>query len=217
MNSVQCLWSIIISKFIISSQTKSAVAVVVTTFNEKTTSSAFFPPSTDLQWRLFTFNKNTLVVPEVVFHHPAFDQLSNQSLLQIQVEEKTDPEKDHWITGVLPLSSTLNAEEIFFLPLMGTLWNPGAMSQYRHIRMKWWAAQSLYIYIHIHIYTHIHNIWRGAWQPTPVFLPGEFHQLRSLAGYSPWSRKESDTTERLSTAQHINIGRVRTGWHCLLL
>ena len=35
-------------------------------------------------------------------------------------------------------------------------------------------------------------------QPTPVFLPGELHGLRSLAGYSPWDRKESDTTERLS-------------------
>ena len=34
--------------------------------------------------------------------------------------------------------------------------------------------------------------WRRKWQPTPVFLPGEFHGLRSLVGYSPWSRcKES--------------------------
>ena len=43
--------------------------------------------------------------------------------------------------------------------------------------------------------------WRRAWQPTPVFLPGESHGQRSLAGYSPWGRKESDTTERLSAAQ----------------
>ena len=28
--------------------------------------------------------------------------------------------------------------------------------------------------------------WRREWQPTPVFLPGEFHGQRSLAGYSPW-------------------------------
>ena len=28
--------------------------------------------------------------------------------------------------------------------------------------------------------------WRRAWQPTPVFLPGESHGQRSLAGYSPW-------------------------------
>ena len=29
--------------------------------------------------------------------------------------------------------------------------------------------------------------------PTPVFWPGEFHEL-----YSPWGHKESDTTEQLS-------------------
>ena len=39
--------------------------------------------------------------------------------------------------------------------------------------------------------------WRRKWQPTPVFLPGKPHGWRSLVGYSPWSRKESDTTEQL--------------------
>ena len=39
--------------------------------------------------------------------------------------------------------------------------------------------------------------WRRKWQPTPVLLPGEFHGRRSLVGYSPWGRGESDTTERL--------------------
>ena len=33
-------------------------------------------------------------------------------------------------------------------------------------------------------------------------LPGESHGQRSLVGYSPWGRKESDMTERLNTAQH---------------
>ena len=37
--------------------------------------------------------------------------------------------------------------------------------------------------------------WRRAWQPTPVFLPGESHGQRSLAGCSPWGRTESDTAE----------------------
>ena len=37
--------------------------------------------------------------------------------------------------------------------------------------------------------------WRRAWQPTPVFLPGESHGQRSLVGYSPRGCKESDTTE----------------------
>ena len=35
----------------------------------------------------------------------------------------------------------------------------------------------------------------GHGKPTPVFLPGESHGQRSLAGYSPWGRKESDTAE----------------------
>ena len=33
---------------------------------------------------------------------------------------------------------------------------------------------------------------------THTFLPGEFHGERSLVGYSPWGRKESDTTEWLT-------------------
>ena len=37
--------------------------------------------------------------------------------------------------------------------------------------------------------------WRRAWQPTPVFLPEETHGYRSLAGYSPYDYKESDTSE----------------------
>ena len=37
--------------------------------------------------------------------------------------------------------------------------------------------------------------WRREWQPTPVFLPGEFHGQRSLVDYSPWCCKESDMTE----------------------
>ena len=41
-------------------------------------------------------------------------------------------------------------------------------------------------------------LWRRAWQPTLVFLPGEFHRQRSLVGYSPWGHKESDTTEQLT-------------------
>ena len=39
---------------------------------------------------------------------------------------------------------------------------------------------------------------REEMQPTLVFLPGEFNGQRSLAGYSPWGCKESDTTERLT-------------------
>ena len=39
------------------------------------------------------------------------------------------------------------------------------------------------------------NPLQYSWLETP-------HEQRSLAGYSPWGRKEVDTTERLNTAQH---------------
>ena len=39
------------------------------------------------------------------------------------------------------------------------------------------------------------NPWRRAWQPIPILLPGDSHGQRSLAGYSPQSRKELDITE----------------------
>ena len=46
--------------------------------------------------------------------------------------------------------------------------------------------------------------WSGKWQPAPVFLPGKFHGQRSLVGYSPWGRKESDTTEATEHS-HMHI------------
>ena len=44
---------------------------------------------------------------------------------------------------------------------------------------------------------------RRKWQPTPVFLPGESHGQRSLVGYSPRGRKESDMTEQLHFHFHF--------------
>ena len=49
--------------------------------------------------------------------------------------------------------------------------------------------------------------WRREWQPTPVFLPGEFPIQRSLAGYSPWYHKELNMTERL-THTHTRTHRL---------
>ena len=46
--------------------------------------------------------------------------------------------------------------------------------------------------------------WRREWLPILVFLPGEFHGQRSLAGYSPWGCKVLDMTERLYFTLYIN-------------
>ena len=51
--------------------------------------------------------------------------------------------------------------------------------------------------------------WRGKRQPIAVFWPVKSHEQRSLVGYSPWDRKESDTTERLTLA-HWKTGEMLT-------
>ena len=46
--------------------------------------------------------------------------------------------------------------------------------------------------------------WRRAWQPTPVFLPGESQGQRSMVGYRPQAHKESDMNEATQRAgMHI--------------
>ena len=37
--------------------------------------------------------------------------------------------------------------------------------------------------------------YKREWHPNSVFVPGESHGQTTLAGYSPWGRKESDMTE----------------------
>ena len=58
--------------------------------------------------------------------------------------------------------------------------------------------------------------WRKAWQPTPVFLPGEAHGQRNLAGYRVW--QESDVTEWLSTAQYcwLTPSKGSVGFLCIV-
>ena len=52
---------------------------------------------------------------------------------------------------------------------------------------------------------------RRARQPAPVFLPGEPHGQRSLAGCHPWAHRESDTAEVTERAVHTHIFHV---WAC---
>ena len=46
--------------------------------------------------------------------------------------------------------------------------------------------------------------WRRKWQPIPVFLPGKSRGWGNLVGYSPWSRKDLDTTERLNNKRECS-------------
>ena len=46
--------------------------------------------------------------------------------------------------------------------------------------------------------------WRRKWQSTPVSMPENSHEQRSLAGYCPWGHKKPGMTEQLSTNRHDN-------------
>ena len=54
--------------------------------------------------------------------------------------------------------------------------------------------------------------WRRKWEPTPVFLPGESHAQRRLAGYSPWDLKESAMTEAIASTHVTHI--LKTPFNC---
>ena len=57
--------------------------------------------------------------------------------------------------------------------------------------------------------------WRRKWQTTPVFLPGESHGQRSLAGYSPRGRKESvrhDWVTSLSLPLYVWFSSIPYVW-----
>ena len=47
--------------------------------------------------------------------------------------------------------------------------------------------------------------WRRAWQSTPVFLPGESHGQRSLAGYSPWGRRVRHDRSNLAPSTIVDL------------
>ena len=51
--------------------------------------------------------------------------------------------------------------------------------------------------------------WRRKWQATLVFLPSKVHVQRSLQGYSPWGRKQSDMTESLNNSNSAALGKSR--------
>ena len=64
---------------------------------------------------------------------------------------------------------------------------PGRLQSMRSLRVEhdWATSLSLFTFMH----------WRGKWQPTPVFLPGESQGQQSLVGCRLWGRTESDTTQ----------------------
>ena len=77
----------------------------------------------------------------------------------------------------------------------------------------WRKGNSLTLLVEMQTSTAIiGDYWRRKRQPTPVFLPGKSHGWKSVVGYSPWGRKESDMTERL---HFLSLSLWRTVWRFL--
>ena len=99
----------------------------------------------------------------------------------------------------MPINYEVN---FFFLLLIEvSLWLSGKESacQCRKCRFNPWVGKSP---------------WRRKWETTLVFLPRKSHGKRSLAGYSPWGRTESNMTEA-TKKQHLSLAyRCRFVWYC---
>ena len=98
-------------------------------------------------------------------------------------------------------SSTL-ALKIPWMEEPGRLQSMGSL----RVRHDWAASLSLFTFMH----------WRRKWQPTPVFLPGEFHGQRSLVGYKPMGLQKAGHNQATNTLtfKHV-IGWAAKLWFLL--
>ena len=74
---------------------------------------------------------------------------------------------------------------------------PWNINTVRYFLKKKPGAKKIWEELHIMLIT-----WRRKWQATPVFLPGESHGQRSLAGYSPWGRKSQTWLRDITTTTY---------------
>ena len=107
----------------------------------------------------------------------------------------------------MAIHSSTNAWKIPWTEEPGRLQSMGS----RRVRHNWATSLLLFIFMHWLRWLSVclqcgrpgfspsvgKIPWRRKWQSTLVLLPGKSHGQRSLVGYSPWGRKESDMTERL--------------------
>ena len=89
----------------------------------------------------------------------------------------------------------------------GAKWFPGFRFKFQH----YWVTQAIKNLPAMQE-TRVRKIpRRREWQPSPLFLPGKLHGQRSLAGYSPWGRKQLDMTEyaHIFTMLYITFDKSR--------
>ena len=100
-----------------------------------------------------------------------------------------------YLEKAMALHSSTLAWKIPWMEEPGGLQSMGSLI----VGHEWATSLSLFTFMH----------WRRKWQPTPVFLPGEFHGWRSLVGCHLWGHRELDKTE---AAAAWNICFLRRCW-----
>ena len=115
----------------------------------------------------------------------------NTNITEGRTTKFTSSSSCFWVQAIIsPLHHQMNACVICIGEGSGTplqyfcLENLQSMGSLR-VGLDWETSLSLFPFMH----------WRRKWQPTPVFLPGEFQGLGSLVGFHLWGHTEPDTTE----------------------
>ena len=133
----------------------------------------------------FTMNFHSKIDVRLLVISEVFFLVISQSSVGLEGEKCTCGRwrkvlKCNWVGLPSPHSSTL-AWKILWMEEPGELQSMGSL----RLGHDWATSLSLFTFMH----------WRRKWQPTPVFLPGESQERRSLVGCRLWSRTESDMTE----------------------
>ena len=98
------------------------------------------------------------------------------------------------VSDCLILWFFLYSVQKFYASLLFKLWSRNHCALFRLLSLRafgWLRGKESACQCRRHSFNpRVRKIpWRREWQPTPVFLPQEFHGQKSLAGYSPWDHK----------------------------
>ena len=132
------------------------------------------------EWTSLSSLNSPFLFPLRLLAYQEVEALQSNEVLKRQQQKYGEACSSYWMTS-LPITC------VFSIHLIRPLGFPGGASGKEHTQQCRrhnnhgffpWAGKIS---------------WRRKWQPTPVFLPGESHGQRRLAGYSPWGCKELDT------------------------
>ena len=141
------------------------------------------------------YNLNAIIRDQIKHLQKAVDrslELSRQGAAARELAPVVDKDKEALMKKILKSLLSTKREQIRHT-------EGGAESQQTGdlILLVSYASQHFSLCLNV-FRVHYHQHGRRKCQPTPVFLPREFHGQRSLAGYSPWGHKESDMTDQLT-------------------